>query len=106
MLKKGKMEKQVVGCPREPRGLQTLLSFCESEPVVGGCALLGEEVWMRAFAKGTTEVEPAFLFVWDAASLCSAVTQNRKANKGIFRWSLRAFSFVFPCKERQPVWVL
>lgn len=29
----------------------------------GGCALLGEEVWMRAFAKGTAEVEPAFLFV-------------------------------------------
>lgn len=72
----------------------------------GGRALLGEEVWMRAFAKGTAEVEPAFLFVWDAASLCSAVTQKRKANKGIFRWSLRAFSFVFPCKERQPVWVL
>lgn len=30
------------------------------------------------------------------------VTQKRKANKGIFRWSLRAFSFVFPWRERQP----
>lgn len=52
-----------------------------------------------AFGKGTAEVQPAFLFAWDAANLRSPVTQKRRANKGIFRWSLRAFSFVFPCRE-------
>lgn len=67
-----------------------------------GGVLLGRGV-DRAFVKGTAEVQPAFLFAWDVANFHSPVTQKSKANKGIFRWCLHAFSFVFPCRERQPL---
>lgn len=60
---------------------------------------------MGSFAEGRAEAEPGFLFVWDPAHpLVVHVLQGlgRGEQIGIFRWSLRAFSFVFPSRERWP----
>lgn len=67
-------------CRRAPHGLRSLDTGCENR-----------EMWTGAFAKGTAQVEPGFLFVWGPASPCSAVTRRRKANKGIFRCFLLCF---------------
>lgn len=60
-------------------------------------AVLGEAV-------GGPEAQPA-PWVWDGQPVLTRGSEG-KANKGVFRGSLRACSFVLPCRERQPLWAL
>lgn len=84
----------MASCPRVPPGRSAV-----SSPVLREQGCTREEVCTGAFAKGTADVEPGFLFVWDSASPCSAVTRKRKANKG-FSDGLRALSPLFSRGEK------
>lgn len=65
--------------------------------VPAGKAVLGEPV------EGP-EVQLA-PWVWDGQPVLTRGSEG-KANKGVFRGPLHAFSFVLPCRERQPPWAL